>query len=580
MLRTLSGWLLVLTAALTLAGCKSGGNRTRSTDGAMKIEGSGRLPPASLRRTPQNGGVFQRPLAAEPGTLNPLLATDQVSYLVYKWIYDPLVDMDRDQHFVGVLARSWEISDGGRQMTLHLRKNVRWHDGVPFTADDVVFTFRAMAGKNVDDPAWKGVADRIAHVRKLDRWTVLIEWKKPYAPGLADLILYILPRHLYETDKGDLNLNDNPWNFKPIGTGPYEFESWQRGQSITLKANPHYFKGRPHLDRLVFRILPDSQSQYAAFLTGHLDLARLSPGLLAKARTDPSFVGHAHLFEYMSREFFYMAWNENGSNPFFRDRRVRLAMTLALDRKGVVEHLLHGHGVLCSGPFFPGGWAADPAIAPVPFDPARARRLLRQAGWRDSDGDGWLDREGRRFEFTCLYPEEADAFRRFLALFQQDLKQVGVKMDLAPLEWNTFLQRTSQHRFEAYLSGYTMGDDPNPYAMYDSREAAILPDGSAAGANDVSYSNPQMDALLKAQLVEMNRRRRQKLLWKIHDIIARDQPQSFLFIPTTLAAVDKRIQDVEPSSAGYGLFSWYPSALRWWVPARLQEAAPRPGEKK
>jgi peptide/nickel transport system substrate-binding protein len=260
----------------------------------------------------------------------------------------------------------------------------------------------------------------------------------------------------------------------------------------------------------------------------------------------------------------------DGSNPFFTDSRVRRAMTYAMNRQGVLDKILQGHGVVCTGPFYPNGWECNRSVTPYPFDSAKASELLDEAGWKDTDGDGVRDKGGTRLAFECLVPAQVDMFARWLEVFQQDLKRVGVDMSIRKIEWSVFLDRTSRHKFQAYLTGWSLGDDPDPFQLLHSSQGKLLPNGMGSGQNDFSYSNPEVDRLIEAQQRTFDRAERQKALWRIHELVAEDQPCTFLFMGSQIAAVRNRFQNVRVSRAGYGLFSWYPSVTLWWVPKDLQ----------
>lgn len=528
--------------------------------------------PGYENRAPENGGRFVRALPADAVTLNPVIASDQVSYLVYKWIFDPLIDMDDEMRPVGVLAQSWDNSPDNLCTTFHLRKGVLWHDGSPFTADDVLFTYDAAMDPQVDAINKRPSFDSVASVEKVDDFTVKVHWKEPYSPGLAAWVFYIMPKHLYGYAKGNGKaFNTNPMNAAPVGTGPFRFVEWRRGDRVVLKANETYFAGRPHLDELVFKLIPQDQTQIAAYRTGQLDMTSLSAEQWNQVKDDQSFMAGASVFEYYSRQFFFIGWNMDGSNPFFTDARVRRAMTYAMNRQGVLDRILQGHGVVCSGPFYPNGWECNRSVTAYPFDPEKASALLDQAGWKDSDGDGVRDKNGKPFAFECLVPAQVDMFSRWLEVFQQDLKRVGVDMSIRKIEWSVFLDRTGRHQFQACLTGWSLGDDPDPFQLLHSSQAKLLPDGMGAGQNDFSYANPEVDRLIEAQQRTFDRTERQKDLWKIHELVAEDQPCTFLFMGSQIAAVRNRFQNVRVSRTGYGLFSWYPSVIQWWVPKELQK---------
>jgi len=523
-------------------------------------------------KTPEFGGAFRRTLPSEPVTLNPVVAADMTSYLVYKWIFDPLFDMDKDMHIIPVLVESYNFSDNGLTLTLNLRKDVKWHDGKPFTADDVIFTFDAINDKTVEAINKRAAFEKVSEYKKIDDYKVVIKFKEAYAPAIYDFVMYIVPKHIYDYPKGKgEKFNSHPNNSNPIGNGPYKFVSWKRGESIVLTANKDYYNHSPYIEDIVLRIMPSLETEYSAFLTDSIDLTRLSPELWEKAQTDSTISSKAYLLEYPSRQYFYIGWNGDGSNPFFKSKKIRTAMTYAINIDAFINKILKGHAILCTGPFYPGSDYCNPEVKPLPYDPQKAIALLEEEGYKDTNGNGIRDKDGKEFEFECIYAQEARDYQRFLEFFQNDLKRVGVSMKLRPVEWSVFLKRTHTHKFEAFLSGYSYGDDPNPFMMYHSSMAQILPSGEGAGENDVSYSNPEVDKLLEEQLRETNPEKRTEILRKIHKIVYEDQPYTYLVVPKNLAALNKRFQNVEYSQKGYGLFTFYPALLKWWCPKELRQ---------
>jgi len=527
--------------------------------------------PGYESREPENGGTLARALPSDVVTLNAIVAPDFTSYLVYKWIFDPLIDYDIDMKPVGVLAESWEVSEDNLVTTFHLRKNVTWHDGEPFDADDVVFSYDTVMDPTVDAINKRPSFAKVEKVERVDAHTVKVNWKQPYAPGIAAWNFHIMPEHVYGYGKGDgESFNRHPKNAEPVGTGPFRFSEWKRGERVVLLANDDYFNGRPHLDKVIFKVIPQPETRLASFKTGELDVTGISADQWNRLKGDRSFLDRVHIFEYYGRAYYFVGWNQDGSNPFFADKKVRQAMTYAMNRKGVVDRILLGHGTRATGPFYIKGWESNPAVKPYPYDPAKASALLEDAGWSDSDGDGIRDKDGEPFSFECLTVAEAPMFARFLEIFQQDLMRVGVKLEIRTIEWKVFQERTHRHAFQAYLTGWRIADDPDPYHMFHSSQAELLEDGMGVGQNDVSYRNERLDALIEEQLRTMDFEARQKVFWKIHELVAEDQPHTYLFAASETAAVRNDFQNVRVSRAGYGLFTWYPSLLEWWVPKDRQ----------
>ena len=566
--------LLLSTACILAISCSSGKGSKGSAPPPQvsPLERTVGVLPGYENRSPENGGSFSRSLPTDVVTLNPVVANDITSYLVYKWIFDPLVDMDQDVKPVGVLAKSWENSPDNKVTTFHLREGVTWHDGKPFTAEDVLFSYEAAMDPDVDAINKRPAFAKVAKVVKVDDLTVRVTWKEPYSPGFGAWVFYIMPKHVYQYAKGKgEEFNKNPKNSVPVGTGPFKFQEWKRGEKVVLKANEGYFRGRPHLDEMVFKIIPQGQTQMAAYKTGQLDLMTITPDLWKQLKNDQGYMNSTWVFEYGARQFLYIGWNMDGSNPFFSDKRVRQAMTLALNRQGIVDKALDGHGVLASGPFYYQSWDCNPGIKPMPHDPAKASALLDEAGWKDSDNNGVRDKGGKPFSFECLLPAGQDQLSQFLEFFQQDLKKIGVDLQIRKLEWSVFLDRTHRHQFAAYLSGWSLQDDPDPFQLLHSSQAKLMADGTGTGQNDFSYRNEEVDRLIEAEQKTFNLEERKKIFWKMHELVADDQPMTFLFWQTNMAGVRNSFQNVRVSRAGYGLFFWYPSALDWWYAKDAQK---------
>lgn len=579
--RNTTVWILILALSLAAAfsvGCSSGRGGAEKAPAATSpaqvspLERIVAFLPGYENKPPEEGGIFTRAIPSEVVTFNPVVASDFTSYIVYKWIFDPLIDTGEDGKLTGVLAESWETSPDNKVTTFHLRKGVAWHDGKPFTADDVLFTYQAAMDPDVDAVNKRPVFEPVAKVEKAGDFTVKVTWKRPFAPGLAAWVLYIMPKHVYGYTGGDgKSFNRNPRNDAPVGTGPFTFSEWKRGDRVVLTANPAYFAGRPHLKNLVFKIIPSGQTQMAAYKTGQIDMTAISAEQWKQIKNDAAFLRDNWVFEYYTLQFYYIGWNQDGSNPFFADPKVRQAMTLALNRQGIVDKVLDGHGLVSSGPFNAKGWEYNPGVQPMPCDPKRAAALLDEAGWKDSNGDGLRDKNGKNFSFECLIPAEAEQFARFLELFQQDLKRVGVELQIRKLEWGAFNDRTHRHQFQAFLSGWQIADDPDPFQLLHSSQAKLLKSGVGQGQNDCSYRNPEVDKLIEEERASFDAEVRKRTFWRIHELVAQDQPHTYLFQVSSMAAVKNRFQNVRVSRAGYGLFTWYPSLVRWWYAKERKE---------
>lgn len=442
-------------------------------------------------------------------------------------------------------------------ITFKLRHGVLWQDGVPFTSADVKFTY-----EKIMDPKTNTVRrpdfELIQSLETPDPYTVRVVYKKPFSPSLDSWGLGIIPKHILDKVP---DINTARFNRHPIGTGPFKFKKWLSGQLITLVANDRYFGGRPYLDQISYRIIPEAPLEEMEFFVGSVDLSSPQPFEYKRYAENPNFV----VYKRLADAYTYIGWNLR--NPLFQDRRVREALTMAINREQIVKYLLHGLGVVSNGPFPPQMWYANPNVHPLPYDPARAKALLAQAGWIDHDGDGILDKDGRPFEFT-LITNNGNVLRQNVAtLVQRQLSQIGIKVSIALYEWSVFIRDHIDTRdFDATLLGWSLGFDPDVYDIWNSSQAAT-------GFNFVGYKNPEVDRLLELGRTEYNREERKKIYQRIQALIYRDQPYTFLYVPDDTAALHRgafkvlrreaggkyKIENIKMTSVGitYYLHQWF-----------------------
>ncbi|MBI3615201.1 MAG: peptide-binding protein [Candidatus Omnitrophica bacterium] len=483
----------------------------------------------------------------EPSTLIPILASDSASAEVSGLLFNGLVKYDPDLSLVGDLAERWEIRDGGLEILFFLRKGVRWHDGVPFTASDVQFTYQRLIDPSVPTP-YRGDFERIASLEVVDDTTVRVRYKEPFAPALSSWGMGILPKHLLENQ----NLTNTPFKERPVGTGPFIFHRWIRGDRIELKANPDYFEGRPYLNWAVIRIIPDQATIFLELQARGIDMTGLTPLQFTRMTQIPRFTEAFQKFCYPSFGYTYLGYNLR--DPKFQDKRVRQALNLAINKQEILQGVLYGLGAEATGPFPQESWAYDPGVHPAPYDPGQAKALLAEAGWRDTDGDGILDRDGRPFEFTILTNQGNLARELTAQIIQQQLSRVGIRVKIRILEWAALLhQFIDKHRFEAILLGWGLSRDPDPFDIWHSSKTG------EGEFNFIGYSNPEVDRLLLEGRANFDQEKRRAIYWKLHRILYEEQPVCFLYVSDSLPVVHRRFQQVEvsPLGLGYNLIHWY-----------------------
>ena len=507
--------------------------------------------------TPESGTPTLRAyLSSEPASLNAVTQGDFNTEIIAKLVGDTLVDFDARLTIVPRLADRWETEGNGRRVVFHLHPGVRWHDGAPFTADDVAFTL-----EKVLDPASLAAGKRpyfetVTAWQVLDDNTIEISRSEPYARAVEVwAMLPILARHVYAGQ----DFLEAPANRSPVGTGPYRFVDWQAGSSLELVANPDYFGPRPGIPRIVFRPLPDPATRVAALLTGDLDFTTLRPVDRERIQADPDLSQRVRMMQVERLYVWYIAWNQDGSNPFFTDPRVRRAMTQALDREGFVRDVLQGAGQVATSLVHPAMWSFRADLEPWPYDRRAAAGLLDAAGWQDHDGDGLRDREGTPFQFTLLMPVGNQELIRAMTLLQESLRTLGVEMEIHKLEYNLYRADRDAGRFAAMANGWVLDTDPDCYDFWHSSQAR------GAGINYASYKDAEVDTLCAEARRLVDRQKRAAIYGRVQEIIHRDQPNTFVAYRDSLLGLSRRLEGVEGSPRS--VWGSYPGPLSWRLAA-------------
>jgi peptide/nickel transport system substrate-binding protein len=533
--------ILALTAAASFAaGCG------RDVEG--KVEGS-----AVAVGTPAYGDTFIQASIGDIGGLIPSLTSDMPSHEVGSLIYDGLVRYDKDLNIVGAMAESWSFSKDCLELTFKLRRGVKWHDGHPFTADDVVFTHHSMINPKTPAPFKEGyllAKDAVA----VDPYTVRIAYEKPYARALSSWSDYMLPKHVLEPYVADGKLRESPQNKRPIGTGPYRFQEWRTGEKIVLLANPDFYEGRPYVGRIVYRVIPSQATIFLELKAKGVDYVRTLTAFQYVKQTDyPAFRKAYNKFRYPSSFYTFLGFNLR--DPRFADHRVRQAFAHAINRRELIDGVVLGLAREANGPIRPGTWAYTEQVKRHEYDPEKAKALLAEAGWKDRDGHGIVvDKDGKPFAFTILTNQGNDERKKIAEIIQQRLKEVGVKADIQVIEWAAFIKEyVKPRRFEAVILGLGTGTDPDQYAVWHSSQTG--PDQM----NRTSYSNPEVDHLLEAGRSSCHQEERVKYYHRIQEILAEDLPMVFLYFKDELPVVASRFRGVKEAPGGimYNFNEWY-----------------------
>lgn len=525
---------------------------------ACGVEVEGKADGRGADAAPAYGDTFIEASIGDIQGLIPNITSDSASHAVGSLIYTGLVKRDKDLNLIPHLAESWEISKDCLTLTFHLRKDAKWHDGSSFTADDVRFTYETMIHPKTPT-AYKEDYLAVQSLEVLDPYTVRMTYAKPYAQALESWGIWMLPRHLLEPYVKEGRLREAPQHrYHPMGTGPYRLVEWKSGEKVVLVANPDHFEGRPYLSRVVYRIIPSQATIFLELKAKGVDYAGLT-AIQFKRQTDyPAFRKAYNRYQYPSNAYTYFGFNLK--DPRFADRRVRQAFAHAINKQELIGGVLLGLAREATGPYKPGTWAYNPNVARFPYDPQKARALLAQAGWKDRDGDGVLDKDGKPFTFTIRTNQGNEERKKVAEIIQQRLKEIGVVADIQILEWAAFIKEfIKKRRFEAIVLGWGIGLDPDQYEIWHSSKTG--PDE----LNHISYANPEVDQLLELGRASCRQEERKKSYDRLQEILAEDQPIFFLYFRDALPVVSSRVHGIEPSPNGITF-----NFIRWYVPKHLQ----------
>ncbi len=513
-------------------------------------------PPTPESAEPVSGGTAIVAAAADITGINPLLdSSDSFNGSILDMLYLQLFDEQPDSAdgppaFEPELAAAWEWQPDGRTLAIELRPGVVWDDGVPVTADDVVWTWRLQTDQSLGW-SYAGMKTSILDIEAVDASRLRVRFGNDSPSRLADLNQgHILPRHRWQELPLARWRESGGWFLEhQVVNGPFRLADWQPDQQIVLERNPAYYReGYPRLDRVVFRIVPEANNRLSQLLAGTVDFVTQVP---AAAAAEVEAGAGTRLEVAGGRQYNFVLWNLD--RPLLADLAVRQALVLAIDRERIVDTLWFGRATVASSPILSNVWAHRDDPGPWPHDPDRARRLLAELGWRDGDSDGVLERNGLRFSFELLTNADNRARTDATVMIQEDLRRIGVEARPRQIEWTTLVDKLGEGDFDAVLMAFT--PDTSLDLTY-----AFHSDSIDDGFNFGGYSNPRLDRLIETARSSGDPGERRRLLWEIQGVIHEEQPFAFLWEPQTLYGVSRRLRGVRANS----LDSYY-RIEEWWL---------------
>jgi peptide/nickel transport system substrate-binding protein len=533
---------------------------------------------------PERGDWIVVQFPNEPGSLNPFLDTSFIRHIILdggngSGITESLLRYNTtDWTFTEpLLAQTYpDISQDHLRYTFAVRQGVHWHDGKPFTAEDVLFSMKALMCPFTDAAPFRGAFTELANVELLEDQKVRFTFNKSYYTNLeAAGGISILPKHIYDASglldhiplvdilnpqaktnellrRFGQEFNRHSANRAHIGTGPYKFSKWETGKEVVLNRNADYWGEKPYLDRIVFRFITDTTAALTLLKNGEVDFVpRLDPIQYVDQTKRPAFEKSFVKTTYDIGSRVFITWNND--RPLFKDKRVRQAMSLLIDRQQIIQAVLFGLGKPAASMFPPSSPNSNPAVKSPPYDPQGAATLLDEAGWIDHDGDGVRDKDGVPFRFEMLSPSGNRTFDQLLSIFKESFRKAGIDMVERRLETALVMQTRLDRRFDATIATLTPGNlNEDPYYTLHSQAAE-------RGQNVAGFRNPEVDRLIEQARTEFDAEKRRQLFWQLQEIVRDEQPYTYLYYIEWAAAYQGRFQNVKwlPIAPGYDINSWF-----------------------
>jgi len=591
-----------LACSLALFACGGPGDKEKAAPASAEAPVTAEAATASADAGPPvRGDWLVIHSLADPENLNPLTSNDAGASAVLGWIFPSLVRIDPTTLALEpLIARELpEVSEDRLTYTYRLRYDVNFSDGKPLTAEDVVFTLKAIRHPQVNAAPLRNYYNSLADAVAVDPHTVRISLAEVYFLNDWQLGgISPIPRHYYDPENllDGISVSElNHWsglepakkaraerfakafnegfNRSPVGAGALVLEDPARdyvtGEKIELRHRDGYFApgepllGDPWVDRVVYRVINDFDAALAALKAGAVDFMGLRPVQYLKQTNDPHFEERSVKHVDLAASYTYIGWNEK--RAIFQDKRLRQALSHLVDKQNVCDKLLLGLADPVESPIYPGRPEFDHNLAPWSFDPEKAKALLAEAGWSDTDGDGILDKEvdGARvpLHFEIVSNSGNDDRRNLGLVVVDEFKRAGIDASFRAIDWSILLEKVKSFDYDAVILGWTNSgtQPPDLYQIFHSSQAV------PGGSNHISYKNEEVDHLLEAYRVEFDAAKRKELYDRVQEILYDEQPYTWVYAPKSLAAYDRRFHGV----------NWYPSGStvepEWWVPVASQK---------
>jgi len=527
--------------------------------GVLLISGCGvKSVPTPTRTSPpikheiQQGGQLVYGSLQEPDTLNPLLSDSIATGEVSSLIFSSLVTMNEQGQWIPDLAtevptvQNGGVSLNGLVVRYKLRSGVTWHDGVNFSSDDVKFTWQAIMNRKNNIISRDGY-EKIKSIDTPDPYTVVINFAEPYVNYLS-LFATVLPQHILEVDK---DINKSAFNRAPVGTGPFKFKEWRLAEAVVLDANPTYFRGKPTLDGITYKVIPDSNIMLLQLKSGEIDII----SNIAFTQLD-QIKDIAGVQAVVTPNLIWEHLDFNLDHPLFQDLRVRQAITLGIDRQAIITNVLKNAAGPATSDQSPLSWGYKQA-AQEGRDVHAAQELLVQAGWQLGEG-GIFTKDGAKLEFSLTFPTGTKFRETVASVIAQQLKEVGIVANLNPVDPKLFFDDLLKKRnFETAMYALVAGIDPDNFNLWNSKSIPSSRN-SYEGRNYAGWRNTEVDALTEQGMYTIDIEGRKQIYFRIQDILSEQHPVVPLYFRSNIDAVKSTVANyhANPTPAGNLWNAW------------------------
>ena len=502
------------------------------------------------------GGTLIDAMTGEPSTLIYMVAGESASAAVTANIFNKLLKYNANLDLEGELVERWQISSDSKTITFTLKPNLQWADGKPLTSQDVMFTWQAVTNEKTASP-YASDYQLVKNATAPDPRTFIVTYDQAYAPALDSWAgLQILPKHLLENQ----DLHTTAFARKPIGSHFYQLDKWNSGENIKLSKNPKSVLGEANISQLVTRIIPDNSAQFLELMADNIDSMGLDPIKYSRIiPSRPELQEKLALYKELGNSYTYMGFNLK--HQPFDDLRVRLAINYAIDKQEIIDGVYLGLGINIASPYKPGTRWSNPTLKPYTYDVQKAKTLLKEAGFEDTNGDGILERDGKPFSFEILTNQNKER-EKSAVLIQRRLREVGIDVQIRAIEWASFISRfIKTGDFDAVILGWGLGLDPDQFNIWHSSQQ------QPGQFNFIGYQNAKVDRLLELGRVELDPNKRMAIYHEFSRVLFEDSPIIYLSAGYGLTAINKRVKGIQspvpPAGVGYDAHQWYiPESLR------------------